>query len=56
MPEFVRYIAWGIVFIAVALIGVCVFFYYIARCIIDRDDWDEAKTEQREEDDWEDYE
>ena len=45
MSEFIRYVGWIFVVIGVAIVGVCVFFYYIARCIINREEWDEAKTE-----------
>ena len=45
MSEFIRYIGWIFVVIGVAIVGVCVLFYYIARCIIKREDWDEAKIE-----------
>lgn len=45
MSEFIRYVGWIFVVIGVAIIGVCVLFYYIARCIINREEWDEAKTE-----------
>lgn len=46
MSEFIRYVGW----IFVAIVGVCVLFYYIARCIIDRDDWDKEKIDVKEED------
>ena len=34
MSEFIRFIGWIFVVIGVAIVGVCVLFYYIARCII----------------------
>ena len=49
MSEFIRFIGWIFVVIGVALVGAFVLFYYIVRCIINREDWDEAKLEKDEE-------
>lgn len=49
MSEFIRFIGWIFVVIGVALVGAFVLFYYIVRCIINREDWDEAKLETDEE-------
>ena len=45
MSEFIRFISWIFVVIGVSLVGSFVLFYYIVRCIINREEWDEAKTE-----------
>ena len=45
MSEFIRFISWIFVVIGVSLVGAFVLFYYIVRCIINREEWDEAKTE-----------
>lgn len=49
MSEFIRFICWIFVVIGVSLVGAFVLFYYIVRCIINREDWDEAKLETDEE-------
>lgn len=49
MSEFIRFIGWIFVVIGVALVGAFLLFYYIVRCIINREDWDEAKLETDEE-------
>ena len=40
MSEFIRFISWIFVVIGVSLVGAFVLFYYIVRCIINREDWD----------------
>lgn len=49
MSEFIRFISWIFVVIGVSLVGAFVLFYYIVRCIINREDWDEEKLETDEE-------
>lgn len=49
MSEFIRFISWIFVVIGVSLVGAFVLFYCIVRCIINREDWDEAKLETDEE-------